>query len=68
MTKTVVLVAAAHAETMVEVVAEAEADVGENRDTRSGIDGECIDNVSIGGGGGGDGGWQWRRMPKQGQW
>ncbi len=52
MTKMVVGVAAAHAEMVVAVVAKTEANVGENRDSPGGIDGDSSGNV---GGSGGDG-------------
>jgi hypothetical protein len=55
----------AHAETVVEVVAEAEADVGENRGSSGGVDSDGGGNVCVGGSGG-NGGWQWQRQPKQG--
>ncbi len=66
MTKMAVVVDAAHAETVVAVVAEAEANVGENRDSGGGVDGN---GGGKGGASGGSGncGWQQQRWPKQGQ-
>jgi hypothetical protein len=58
-TETVVMVAAAHAERVVEVVAEAEADIGENRGSSGGVDSDGGGNICVGGGGG-DGGQQRR--------
>ncbi len=57
MTKIAVKMAAAHVETEVGVVAEAEANVCENRDSSSGIDGDGGGNIGISGGGV-NGGWQ----------
>jgi hypothetical protein len=49
-TKMVVWVAAAHAETVVAVVAEAEANISENRDSGGGIDSDNCGNIGISGG------------------
>jgi hypothetical protein len=68
MKKTLVVVAAAHEETVVAVVAEAEADIGENKDNDGVVDGDGGENVGVGGGSC-NGGWRWGRQPKQGlQW
>ncbi len=60
-----VVVATAHAETAVEVVAEAEADVSENWGSDGGIDSDGGGNNSISGGGSNSGRRRQRR-PKQG--
>jgi hypothetical protein len=49
-TKTVVVVAVPHAETVVAIVAEAEANVSENKDSSGGINGDGGGNVGLGGG------------------
>ncbi len=61
-----VLMGAAHAETVVAVVANAEANVGENRDSDGGVDSDGGRNIGIGGGGG-NGGQGRQRQLKQGQ-
>ncbi len=58
--------AAAHAETVVVVGAEAVAEVGQNRDSGGGVDGDSSGNVVIRGGSG-DSGRQRRWQLKQGQ-
>ncbi len=52
MTEKAVLVAVAHAETAVGVVAEVEAYVGENRGSGGGVDSGSGGNVRVGGGSG----------------
>ena len=63
MTKTAVVVAAALVDTVGAVVAEAEINIGENRDNGSGIDGDSGGNVGVGGGIG-NSGRQQQRQPK----
>jgi hypothetical protein len=58
------VVAAAHAETVVAVVAEEETNICENRGSGSGIDSDSGGNVGISGACG-DGGWQRGRQPTQ---
>ncbi len=47
-----VVVAAAHVETVLGVVAGAEADIGKNRDSSGGVDCDGSGNVGFGGGDG----------------
>ncbi len=56
---------AAHAEAVVAVVAETDADIGENKDNGSGVDNNGGGNVGVNSGSG-DSGWQRRWRLKQG--
>ncbi len=60
------MVAAACAEMVVSKVADAEANVGENKDSSGGVDGDAGGNIGVSSGSG-DGRLQWQWGPKQGQ-
>jgi hypothetical protein len=61
----VVLVAVAHAEIDAAVVAETEADIGENKGSGSSVDGDISGNIGINSGVGNDRRrWQWHTKPQ----